>query len=162
MDDLGDDVSRMIEQQVMLRAVNDHWMTHLQTVEYIREGIGLRGYGQIDPLVAYKRETFDLFQKTLRDIRDQAVRMVYHARVQIEQAPPPQMMRMEDADETAPALEGGSVPMAPVGMPVLSGDGKAPSNVDWTKVGRNEPCPCGSGKKFKACHYPKLREQGVI
>lgn len=162
MDDLGDDVSRMIEQQVMLRAVNDHWMTHLQTVEYIREGIGLRGYGQIDPLVAYKRETFDLFQKTLRDIRDQAVRMVYHARVQIEQAPPPQMVPVSEADETAPALEGGSLPTAPVAMPVISGDGKAPGNVDWSKVGRNEPCPCGSGKKFKACHYPKLREQGVI
>ncbi len=169
-DSLGDEVSRMIEQHVMLRAVNDHWMTHLQTVEYIREGIGLRSYGQVDPLVAYKRETFDLFQKTLRDIRDQAVRLVYHANVQVEQAPAPQMMRMEDAPELPAAADPdeaearrASLSAAAFAAASPNGGGSAlPANVDWSKVGRNEPCPCGSGKKFKACHYTKLREQGVI
>lgn len=166
-EDLGDEISRMIEQQVMLRAVNDHWMTHLQTVEYIREGIGLRGYGQVDPLVAYKRETFELFQKTLRNIRDQAVRMVFRARVQVEQTPPPQMARVDD--DALPTGNGEAAPdaakLAQAAYAAASpngGSGELPANIDWKKVGRNEPCPCGSGKKFKACHYAKLREQGVI
>ena len=79
IESLGDELMKAIEQQVMLRAVNDHWMEHLQTVEYIREGIGLRGYGQVDPLVAYKRETFNAFVETQRAIRDQAVRMIFAA-----------------------------------------------------------------------------------
>jgi len=155
-----DDIMKMIEQQVMLRAVNDHWMTHLQLVEYIREGIGLRGYGQVDPLVAYKRETYDLFQHTLHNIRDQAVRMIYRAQVQREPDPStqvfeedePMMMRMEDDRPAVAPSSGGGVAVA----------GTLPANVDWKKVGRNDPCPCGSGKKFKSCHYPQLREQGVI
>jgi preprotein translocase subunit SecA len=164
---LGEDVARSLEQQVMLYAVNNHWMSHLQNLEYIREGIGLRGYGQVDPLVAYKRETFELFQKTLRDIRDQAVRTVFRADVRIEEAPPPQMMRVEDEAELAAAgatVGEGSARQMPAaqfsGIP--KGGGGDQANVDWSKVGRNDPCPCGSGKKFKSCHYPKLREQGVI
>ena len=165
--DLGDEVMRLLERQVMLIAVNDHWQHHLQAVEYIREGIGLRGYGQVDPLVAYKRETFDAFQHTLKDIRAQAVKAVYQAQVRMEQpqqqqAPEPQMVRMDAAaaaqmvPATAGTFGGGS-----------SGDGKANgkvdlSRIDWSRVGRNDPCPCGSGKKFKACHYPELRAQKVI
>lgn len=151
---LGEEIMDQIEQHVMLRAVNDCWMEHLQLVEYIREGIGLRGYGQVDPLVAYKRETFDLFQQTLSKIRDQAVRMVYRAEVTANPQPAamdepfdgeaPSMTRMEDA----PAITMGE----PADL----------SQVDWKRVGRNDACPCGSGKKFKACHYPTLREQGVI
>jgi preprotein translocase subunit SecA len=168
---IGDEWARRLEQWVMLNAVNDHWMNHLQTVDYIREGIGLRGYGQVDPLVAYKRETFDLFHKTLRDIRDQAVKMVFSTEIRQEQAPPPQMMRVEDEEALAGAAAGGAsgargegpapLPSAPMAAASAVLPGAEP-NVDWTKVGRNEPCPCGSGKKFKACHYPKLREQGVI
>ncbi|HMS53837.1 MAG TPA: preprotein translocase subunit SecA [Fimbriimonadaceae bacterium] len=154
---LGAEVMRMLETQVMLRSINDNWMNHLQTVEYIREGIGLRGYGQVDPLVAYKRETFDLFQNTLKAIRNQAVRMIYRAEVQVQpQEEPMQMARMDDdpalgmTDESSSAVS-----------PVVSAGGYL-GDVDWTRVGRNDPCPCGSGKKFKACHYPELRAQGVI
>lgn len=151
------ELSKPIEQNVMLRAVNDNWMEHLQTVEYIREGIGLRGYGQIDPLIAYKRETFDLFQSTLKSIRDQAVRMIYQASIQREQRPEPQMRRIEDAavSNTGPDNAASS--------PVVETNGSGYlGNVDWRKVGRNDPCPCGSGKKFKQCHYPSLRAEGVI
>ncbi len=164
---LGDEVMGWLEQQVMLRAVNDKWMDHLQMVDYIREGIGLRGYGQVDPLIAYKRETYDLFQQTLRQIRDQAVRMIYRAQVEVEQPkePVPQMQRLDgDADgvlagSAAGALAGAwAVPIAPMGA---SPNGDL-DRVDWSKVGRNEPCPCGSGKKFKACHYSELRAKGVI
>jgi preprotein translocase subunit SecA len=148
-----------LEQWVMLHAVNDRWMDHLQMVDYIREGIGLRGYGQVDPLIAYKRETFDLFQNTLRLIRDQAVRMIYHANVTVEREPvhTPQMQRI---DGEAPAQADGA-PQSPASA-LTSVPNGAPAHVDWRKVGRNEPCPCGSGKKFKACHYPKLRAEGVI
>lgn len=163
----GDEMMRVLEQHVALRAVNDKWMEHLQTVEYIREGIGLRGYGQVDPLVAYKRETFDLFQNTLAGIRDQAVRMIFRAEIQAE-APretvaPPAMLRMEDQEVGVAALEmtgdatSAVSPIVTVGKP----DGYL-GDVDWKRVGRNDPCPCGSGKKFKACHYPTLRAEGVI
>jgi preprotein translocase subunit SecA len=166
----GDDIMKLIEQQVMLRAVNDHWMAHLQMVEYIREGIGLRGYGQVDPLVAYKRETYDLFQHTLKNIRDQAVRLIYRAQVQHEPEPQafepeePMMMRMED--EPAPISASTPTASTAVAQP-RSGEATTPttmsiSGIDWKRVGRNDPCPCGSGKKFKSCHYPQLRQDGVI
>jgi len=152
IEELGDDVMRMLEQQVMLRAVNDKWQDHLQMVEYIREGIGLRGYGQIDPLIAYKRETFDLFENTLRAIRDQAVRMIYQAQIQRPQTPEPEMMRI-DEEADAKAIAEAASPRAA---------SKPTGSIDWKRVGRNDPCPCGSGKKFKSCHYPELRAQGVI
>src|SRR5579862_3132148 len=121
----GDEVMRMIEQQVLLRAVNDKWMDHLQIVEYIREGINLRSYGQVDPLVAYKRETYDTFQQTLRGIREQAVTHIFRAQVQVErqqEAPLPQMMRMDAdaieaegsrADATVVASNGNGKPADP-------------------------------------------------
>jgi preprotein translocase subunit SecA len=147
----GDELMTMLEQKVMLQVINDRWMEHLQIIEYIREGIGLRGYGQVDPLIAYKRETYDLFQSTLKGIRDQAVRMVFQARLQVVPqadgvpAPVPQMARVEP---DAPATDGKP--------------GEWPSKADPKRVGRNDPCPCGSGKKFKSCHYALLRAQGVI
>jgi preprotein translocase subunit SecA len=163
IEDLGDEVMRMLERQVMLMAVNDHWQHHLQMVEYIREGIGLRSYGQVDPLIAYKRETFDAFQETLKDIRGQAVKAAYQAQVRMEQpqqAPEPQMVRMENQAANA-------IPAASGTFGGGGSDGRANgktdlTKIDWTRVGRNDACPCGSGKKFKSCHYPELRAQKVI
>jgi preprotein translocase subunit SecA len=160
----GDELMKVLEQHVALRAVNDKWQDHLQVTEYIREGIGLRSYGQVDPLVAYKRETYDMFQNTLKGIRDQAVRMIFRAEIsQPQTAPPPAMMRMEDEDMDNAALEmttdatSAVSPVVTVGQPNgYLGD------IDWKRVGRNDACPCGSGKKFKACHYPSLRSEGVI
>lgn len=164
-----DDIMRFIERHVMLQAVNDKWMEHLQTVEYIREGIGLRGYGQTDPLVAYKRETFDLFQTTLRAIRDQAVRMIYKAEVQVQRDEPQpiatsgdediQMLRVDDDMDLAENTTVASSAVSPV---VTTGTNGYMGEIDWKRVGRNDACPCGSGKKFKACHYPELRAQGII
>ncbi|QYK52563.1 MAG: preprotein translocase subunit SecA [Fimbriimonadaceae bacterium] len=147
----GDEVFAELERQVMLRAVNDSWMEHLKMIDYIREGIGLRGYGQTDPLVAYKKETFDLFQHTLKQIRDTAVKMVFYAQIRVEQ---PQ----------AEYPEGQS---AEPEMAMIALDEETPKeidldSVDWKRVGRNENCPCGSGKKFKACHYPLLRAEGKL
>lgn len=145
------DMMKELERHVMLRAVNDNWMEHLQMIDYIREGIGLRGYGQTDPLVAYKKETFDLFQHTLKSIRDQAVKMAFTAQIRIEQpqAPTeadPELMMMEiDGPGTSDSV-------TPVDL----------DTIDWKRVGRNDLCPCGTGKKFKACHYPLLRAEGKI
>jgi preprotein translocase subunit SecA len=157
----GEEIMRMVEQQVLLRAVNDKWMEHLQTVEYIREGIGLRGYGQVDPLVAYKRETYDTFQGTLRGIREQAVKHIFHAQVQMERAPEPQAPQMLRMDQEAIEAEASAMGGA-LAATVTATKPREVADVDWKRVGRNDACPCGSGKKFKACHYPQLREQGVI
>ena len=157
---------KLLEQHVLLRAVNDRWMEHLQTIEYIREGIGLRGYGQTDPLVAYKKETYDTFQLTLKNIRDQASKMIFHMRIQPQEVQQvqeeldstPLMFNMDDLppelqEQHGMATESATpTPIAPVVL----------GNIDWTRVGRNDACPCGSGKKFKACHYPTLRAEGVI
>lgn len=148
----GEEVFAQLEQQVMLRAINDAWMDHLKMIDYIREGISLRGYGQTDPLVAYKKETFDLFQHTKKQIRDTAVKMVFYAQIRTEtpqQAPvesqlPEQEMAMMALDEEVQPKE-------------IDLD-----SVDWSRVGRNQDCPCGSGKKFKNCHYPMLRAMGKI
>ncbi|RYG70359.1 hypothetical protein EON77_13995, partial [bacterium] len=144
-----------LEKYVMLKAVNDKWMEHLQTVDYIREGIGLRGYGQVDPLVAYKRETFDAFQTTLKEIRAEAAKSVFHARLQssyedlMAQA---SMLGSFDFDPTPPELTAVAEP----------GALDWPEDVDPKRVGRNEPCPCGSGLKFKSCHYGPFRAEGRI
>jgi preprotein translocase subunit SecA len=167
----GDQIVEL-EKYVMLKAVNDKWMEHLQTVEYIREGIGLRSYGQVDPLVAYKKETYDTFQQTLRSIRDQASRMIFLLRVQ-QQAPQMdfsmddlQLLANLDAiGDPIPALETeshGSPMESNQTVTIASPAARNLEEIDWTRVSRSEPCPCGSGKKFKECHYKVLREQGVI
>lgn len=167
-ENVGEDVMKELERQVMLRAVNDAWQDHLQMNDYIREGISLRGYGQVDPLVAYKRETFDLFESTKRKIVEESVRMIYRAQIRFEQGPPPgmpmpaeaatpQMMRVDDVPELGEAAaeaSGVAVAVNPEDFDI--------STVDWSRVGRNDLCPCGSGKKFKACHYPMLRAKGII
>jgi len=159
MAEFGEELEKKVEQQVMLRAINDRWMDHLQVLEYIREGIGLRGYGQIDPLVAYKREAFELFETTLRGIRDQSVRMLFRAQVQ-QQPQPMAMRKLEDGELEAQAQGSGSATAA-APVAVIERD-QALAGVDWSRIGRNDPCPCGSGKKFKACHYSELRTKGVI
>jgi preprotein translocase subunit SecA len=162
--EVGEDNMREMERLVLLQAVNDRWMDHLQVVEYIREGIGLRGYGQVDPLVAYKRETYDTFQLTLKNIRDQASKLVFHVRPrarvsrdlglsanldQLEM----DSLTPEDTEEYGQPVESATqVLLTPAEL----------ERVDWKRVGRNDPCPCGSGKKFKECHYKNLRADGVI
>jgi preprotein translocase subunit SecA len=159
----GEETMREIERWALLRSVNDRWMEHLQTVDYIREGIGLRGYGQVDPLVAYKRETYETFQTTLKAIRETAAKLVF--RIQVSQPPPlapqveapaPAMLNLDQVSDDVKAQYGVATAVAPVAA------GTLPAGIDWKQVGRNDPCPCGSGKKFKACHYAQLRAEGVI
>jgi preprotein translocase subunit SecA len=139
----------------MLQAINDRWMDHLQLLDYVREGIGLRSYGQVDPLIAYKRETYDLFQNTITSIRNQAVKYIFRA------MPMNQNERFATEIDPTENIAGTDVVLAanvePTGVP-----GDWPDDVNPKLVGRNDVCPCGSGMKFKNCHYSILRETGLI
>ena len=158
----GEDTMKELERHVMLRAVNDNWMEHLQMIDYIREGIGLRGYGQMDPLVAYKKETFDLFKHTTKSIRDQAVKMAFTAQIRMEDKP--QSPQGQPQGEPNAAAAEAPMQMVEIDGPAEddSPTGRDLDTIDWSRVGRNAPCPCGSGKKFKSCHYPLLRKEGKI
>ena len=140
------DLMRDIERHVALDLINRKWIDHLDAMDFLREGIGLRGYGQRDPLVEYKKEAYDLFQTMLTSIQDDMIRIMYRVQVQ---APPPQRRNayagvMESSSTGTTGMSNGnsSLTQAPMeGVP----------NRAKPKVGRNDPCPCGSGKKFKKC-----------
>jgi preprotein translocase subunit SecA len=145
--DLGVDTVRSIERMLMLRTIDSLWVEHLTAMDEMRQGIGLRAYGQTDPLVAYKREAHDMWAQLLENIRHQVTRAIYRAEV-AQAAPAPRR-----APTPTPVAAGTPV-AAPTPAAVASGGG-IPQPVAAGKVrktGRNEPCPCGSGKKFKKCH----------
>jgi preprotein translocase subunit SecA len=133
--EFGSTVLRELEKAVMLRVIDTHWKDHLLTMDYLKEGIGLRGYGQKDPLIEYKREGFDLFASMIDRVKFDAIGHLFRI----------QAIRQEPI-------------VRPSSPPILSAPGLAPHAVpspahrDKERVGRNDPCPCGSGKKYKKCH----------
>jgi len=129
--ELGPDVLREIERLVLLQTIDRKWIDHLHNMDALREGIGLRAYAQVSPLVEYQREGYDMFQATLQAIQDEAVRILFRVQVTPEQRPVAR-------------------PLQPVREPVAVG--ARGSGGTATKLGRNDPCWCGSGKKFKKCH----------
>jgi preprotein translocase subunit SecA len=144
---LGADLMRHLERQIALRAINNKWMEHLDSMDYLLEGIGLRGYAQVDPLVAYKKEGFGMFEEMLQNVQDEIVRLIY--RVQVQTAPEPyrnpyRNVQMHQADMLPDLAEEEGIEMARKHaefQPIQTRN----------KVGRNDPCPCGSGKKYKRC-----------
>ncbi|HEY5727321.1 MAG TPA: preprotein translocase subunit SecA [Acidimicrobiia bacterium] len=128
--ELGADILRSLERQVVLSIIDNKWREHLAEMDYLRAGIGLRAMGQRDPLVEYQREGFDLFSALVETTKSDALRYLYRVQVKRE-APAPPARNVQTS--------GG-----PSGKP-------KPVKVD-AKVGRNSPCPCGSGKKYKMCH----------
>lgn len=127
--ELGAEVLRELERAVLLRMVDEKWMDHLDAMDQLREGIGLRAYGQKNPLVEYKFESYQMFQNMVEAIQDDVVRYVF--RVSLVQAPQQQQRQTVEnkyQNDTAP-------------QPVRR----------EAKIGRNDPCPCGSGKKYKKC-----------
>ncbi len=137
--EIGADIMRQVERQLMLRVIDMHWVQHLTAMENLRQGIGLHAYGQRDPLVMYKKEGHEMFQSLLDRIQNDIVHAIYHISVVRNGA------RQQSAPAKPKAVESsvmanvvGTRPAAPV--PGAS------------KVGRNDPCPCGSGKKYKRCH----------
>ncbi len=137
--EFGPTVLRELEKAVMLRVIDTHWKDHLLTMDYLKEGIGLRGYGQKDPLVEYKREGYDLFVGLIERIKMDAVGHLFRIQAVRQDAPPPPAL-------PRPAQTVLSAP----GMPAARAP--APAGRDHDRVGRNDPCPCGSGKKYKKCH----------
>jgi preprotein translocase subunit SecA len=134
-EELGAETMRELERMVLLSIIDNMWREHLYEMDYLEEGIHLRAYGQRDPLVEYQREAYAMFQEMLGGIREEFVRYIYRVDLvrQDEPARPrPQRVRASHGDG---ADEGGAAPQA-------KGD----------KIGRNAPCPCGSGRKYKKCH----------
>ena len=124
------ELMRELENLVMLKVVDNHWMEHLDAMDMLREGVGLRAYGQKDPLVEYKFEAYDMFQAMIDAIQDDVVRYIY--RVNVITQP-----KVEDRLENASTNAGDEGTKQPV--------------VKKEEPGRNDPCPCGSGKKYKNC-----------
>jgi preprotein translocase subunit SecA len=120
----------------MLSIIDSHWKDHLLAMDHLKEGIGLRGYGQRDPLAEYKRESFDMFVAMKERLEDDIVRYLF-----LLSAEPAQEVRQRERVKdrhlvySAPSKEGGATTTRRTGA----------------RVGRNEPCPCGSGKKYKRC-----------
>jgi preprotein translocase subunit SecA len=187
----GADIMRQTERMVMLNVIDNQWKDHLLSMDHLKEGIGLRGYGQKDPLVEYKKESFQLFQDMMDRIEDETIKFLYFMNVQIEHSAPrsslvphPEMMDEDDyLIASAPELDGengaNGIDHAAdyrdnqhaltditrniqrkkdkelAQLQFVGGDGTSSAKepvIAGPKVGRNDPCPCGSGKKYKKCH----------
>jgi preprotein translocase subunit SecA len=173
----GEEIMRELERRVVLSVLDRKWREHLYEMDYLREGIGLRAYSQRDPLVEYQREGFDMFAAMMDGIKEESVGYLFNLEVQVEEAP-----SEEEAEETSALAGGAAVAQAAAAAhvaPNIVAKGleapKAPQNLaysapdeggeaevkaaapdepadEFAGVGRNEECPCGSGKKFKKCH----------
>ena len=175
---IGAQVMRYIEKEVMLRTLDQHWREHLAAMDYMRQGIFLRSYAQKNPKQEYKREAFELFSAMLDRIKFDSVTTVSKIQVRSQQEIEREelerqqrlarALQLQHAEAVSPIQAAGSEPLPPPGGPNFgpfgSADGApleadpraaapaAPYVRDLPKVGRNEPCPCGSGKKYKHCH----------
>ena len=157
---IGSELMRTVEKQVMLRQLDLHWKEHLAAMDHLRQGIGLRSYAQKNPKQEYKREAFEMFSGMLDSLKQEVVGLVSRVQIRAEEdVAEVERQRQQAAaaagdfqfkheefggfsgDQAAPAPEAAPPPEAP--KPFVRPD---------RKVGRNEPCPCGSGKKFKHCH----------
>jgi len=132
--EIGSDLTRYLEKVVMLQVIDTQWKDHLLAMDYLKEGIGLRGYGQRDPLVEYKKEAFEMFADLTSRISTEVLSRLFKIQVQKKETIKKEPVRQKGLNYNRGE---GSSPLQPVRR------GK--------KVGRNEPCPCGSGKKFKKC-----------
>ncbi|TME56531.1 MAG: preprotein translocase subunit SecA [Chloroflexi bacterium] len=135
--EVSPEMMRKIEQLIVLRTIDSKWVSYLTMMEQFKEGIGLRAFGQKDPLVEYKNEAFQAFQELLNDIQFDIASTIYRVQLTREPPPPPAMAN-PPASPPRPASPNGGRATAPV-----------PAG---TKLGRNDPCWCGSGKKYKKCH----------
>ncbi|WP_374324439.1 preprotein translocase subunit SecA [Azonexus sp.] len=142
---VGGETFRQFERNVMLQSLDSFWREHLAALDHLRQGIHLRGYAQKNPKQEYKREAFELFETLLDQVRTQVTRVVFTV----------QIRSPEDVEETAPHADVSNVKYQHAGYDEALADegGEANQPVEnGPKVGRNDPCPCGSGKKYKHCH----------
>jgi preprotein translocase subunit SecA len=176
----GEEIARQLERDIMLQIIDQRWQDHLAEMDYLREGINLRAMGNQDPLVAYQREGFAMFGKLMDGISDDYLRYVFHVQVLTEPAPEPDLVRANYIAADDPVQGDGAITAAfaaatpaeleeaaaLTGLPGgngldgavtnrLADDGETQLPIvksEREKIGRNEPCWCGSGKKFKLCH----------
>lgn len=127
----GAENMREAERVILLKVVDQKWMDHIDAMDQLRQGIGLRAYGQRDPVVEYRLEGYEMFEEMVRSIQEETVRILFNIKIQAE------VPKREKVAEPISTSRGGSSPKRPI--------------VKGQKVGRNDPCPCGSGKKYKRC-----------
>jgi preprotein translocase subunit SecA len=189
-EEFGSELMRYLERQILLQIIDHRWREHLYEMDYLREGIHLRGFAQIDPLVAYKNEGYSMFQELMASIWEEFARVIFHVEVNVEPAQAQEMFEAEDAPtgvqysgggeegqpsaiadaRTQAAAAGAAAGAAAATAPPAGdgdGDGQVPATPAGThrdtttgavvkdehaKLGRNDPCWCGSGKKYKKCH----------
>ena len=161
--DVDTAVLRRVERDIMLQVVDVQWKDHLYSLDHLKEGISLRGYGQRNPLVEYKRESFELFRGMKERIDEEIVKYLWRLRPVAQRdeaaARQPALRRATplsySAPAGAPALVGAAAAAAGGPRPARTGgDDTTVQTVrrQAPKVGRNDPCPCGSGRKYKKCH----------
>ncbi|MGE3976804.1 MAG: preprotein translocase subunit SecA [Nitrospira sp.] len=142
--ELSPDLLRFLEKTFMLQVIDHHWKDHLLGMDHLRDGIGLRGYGQKDPLIEYKREGFDLFAGMMERIKSDTLDRLFHVQAVRHEGerPTPSPQPVISRPQPKLTLNRGDEPVT----------APAPAHRADNKVGRNDPCPCGSGKKYKKCH----------
>jgi len=164
---IGAPLMRMVEKEVMLKQLDFHWKEHLAAMDYLRQGVGLRSYAQKNPKQEYKREAFEMFGEMLEQVKQDTISILSRVRIQSEQ----DVQRMEEERRRAQALKfrhaeasalaaalpqpgaaGGPPGAPPLPQPQQGQPAPEPFKRSTRKIGRNEPCPCGSGKKYKQCH----------
>ena len=174
----GADLMRWLERRIILDVVDGQWKDHLLSLDHLKEGIGLRGYAQKDPIVEFKKEAFVLFEDMMARIDNETIRYLYHIQIQQGEQPPEGRQRQEpprNPPQSAAAAVASAAARAsePAHLPAVAREierrqqrqqkdlqyqtgpaqAEAPKPVKvGAKVGRNDPCPCGSGKKYKKCH----------
>jgi preprotein translocase subunit SecA len=138
----GEKMMRWLERRIILDIVDTQWKDHLLTLDHLKEGIGLRGYGQKDPLVEFKKEAFTLFEDMMGRIDTETVRYLFLVQPARPEDEAKEIERRQRKQQQEMQLQAGAAAQAEAPKPVRAG----------AKVGRNDPCPCGSGKKYKKCH----------
>lgn len=139
---VGNGLMREIEKFVWLQSIDRLWIDHLDAMDNLREGIGLRGYGQQDPLVEYKKEAFASFEKLMAMIEDEVVRRVFRVQVANQSTMPQKVQTNIDTQDK-------------IGLKPTVNSSSIKASSGGSRPGRNDPCPCGSNKKYKKCCYPK-------
>ena len=140
--DVGEEQMRELERVILLKVVDEKWMNHIDSMEELKDGIGLRAYGQQDPVVKYRMEGMDMFEEMTADIKYDVVKILMNIRKQQD------VRRQETAKITGAALE--AINSVDGGKSMNMNENQTVRN-EGPKIGRNDPCPCGSGKKYKNC-----------
>ncbi|HYQ78349.1 MAG TPA: preprotein translocase subunit SecA [Solirubrobacterales bacterium] len=170
---LGEELMRYLERSILLQVIDNRWREHLFDMDYLREGIHLRGFAQIDPLVAYKNEGYQMFEELMHSIWDEFSKLVFRAEIEIQPEAGAAVAANGEGDPASFAYSGGTAENQPSALKeVVATSGAAASDVaaagagspgngevvetvekgEHENIGRNDPCWCGSGKKFKKCH----------